>query len=1188
MTSQLRLIRTLRGETPDFASFDDAGFDEARFEQHLEEDPRLALATCWYWIRKLQARFHAGDFRSALAAASKAGPLLWTSPSFFELAEYHFYGALARAACFDTAPAEEQPRLLAELIDHHKQLASWSDNCPANFENRAALVAAEIARIEGRPLVAMDLYERAICSARKNAFVHNEAIAHELAAGFYAARGLPTPGNAHLERARHCFAQWEATAKVRQLEERYPQLRNHSLSTPAASADSETRLDILSVAKASQAIAGCIELDELIVMLMRIALENAGAQTGWLLLAHDDDLVLAADARVEQQVVQVRRHAGAVPPDMHLPSAILQYVRRSREPVLLMNAAEPHPFSSDPYFSRQRPRSVLCLPIIRQSALVGLLYLENNLATHAFTPDRVRVLEVLAGQAAVSLENARLYSALRESHARIQRLVEANVIGVFFWNVSGEVSEANDAFLGMVGYDRQDLASGSVDWAAMTPPEHRAADKRARAELQQFGRFAPYEKEYLQRNGGRIPVLIGGAFFEGSQEHGVAYVLDLTERKHAEAEREARHAAEAANQAKSEFLANMSHEIRTPMNAILGMSYLALQSGLNPQQFNYVQKVNRAAESLLGIINDILDFSKIEAGHLDMESVPFELGDVLDDLATQIGMKGEEKGLELVFALAPDLPSALVGDPMRLRQVLLNLGNNAVKFTEHGEIVVKIDEIERDATTVLLRFEVRDTGIGIPPDQQQRLFQPFMQADTSTSRRYGGTGLGLAICGHLARMMGGQIGLDSAPGRGSRFHFSARLGLCQQSVAVNERGRAERLVGMRTLIADDNDIAREVLVQMAANLGLRATAVADGQAALQAIVKADVHDTPFELLLLDWKMPKLDGIDCMGRLARTNLRHPPPTVLMLTAFGRDEVARRLLAAQLDAAATLSKPVTPSTLLDTCLRALHLPGQVALRAERRNEALGNHRADLAGARILLVEDNPINQELARDLLGRAGVFLRTADNGQEALDWIGREPFDLVLMDCQMPVMDGYAATRALRQQPQWRDLPVIAMTANAMVGDREKVLAAGMNDHIAKPIKVDDLYGTLARWIRKAPGKSVAPAGLDTRAALAGLGGNEQLYQRLLRMFVVREVDFGEHFAAARGAADIETAVRLAHDLKNEAALLGATALSEAAAAIEQACSGQAAAHDIDALFMAVTSQLDSVIARLQSTTELA
>ena len=671
--------------------------------------------------------------------------------------------------------------------------------------------------------------------------------------------------------------------------------------------------------------------------------------------------------------------------------------------------------------------------------------------------------------------------ALLASETRLRRVVESSMIGIFFWDVSGAVVEANDAFLEIIGYDRDDLRAGRVDWSHLTPPEEAPADRHAIAQLLETGRCASYEKHYIRKDGTWVPVLIGGALLNDSNEEGVAFIVDLSERKQAEADRQARHEAEAASTAKSEFLANMSHEIRTPMNAILGMSYLALRSGLNPQQHNYIRKVHASAESLLGIINDILDFSKIEAGKLDMEFIPFSLADVMDNLGNLVGLKAEEKGLEVLFVEPLDLPAMLVGDPSRLGQVLLNLGNNAVKFTEHGEVVVSIEVLDRNDASAYLRFEVHDTGIGMSVEQQQRLFQPFTQADASTSRRYGGTGLGLTISRHLVRLMGGELEVDSAPGQGSRFYFSVRFGL---QAGSPEQARAAlheaSMHGVRALIVDDNACAREVLAQMAAAFGMKTDVAVDGLDALRQVALADARDEPYELVLLDWKMQGMDGVECARALSqRERARHPTPTVMMLTAFSRSDVQQRLSAERIDVRALLTKPVTPSTLFDACVAALGLPVRRSTRIEQREESMLIHRTRLSGARILLVEDNAFNQELALDVLGEAGIVARVAANGQEALAALEGERFDAVLMDCQMPVMDGYAATRALRQHTQWRDLPVIAMTANTMVGDRDKALAAGMNDHIAKPINVDDLFATLARWIRpcaSAPGALSASA----------------------------------------------------------------------------------------------------------------
>ena len=838
-----------------------------------------------------------------------------------------FFLGLAAAKCWPVATTNEEQTRLRQHIEHSlERFRYFAEGAPENFLHKQRLLEAEYARVQGRTDEALEKYGEAIDLAREQRFLHIEALAAQLAAEFHLEAGRRHVRALYPREALDAYARWGARAvvahmeamygadgKARQLEEHYPQLRTRTGRAAGVPSEGETSLDLLSVVKASQAIAGCIELDELIDTLMRIVLKNAGAQAGWLLLTHDDDLMLAADARVEQQTVQVQRHAGSTPPRVRLPLAILQYVRRSREPVLLMDAAEPHPFSADPYFSQQSPKSVLCLPILRQSALVGLLYLENNLTTHAFTPDRVQLLELLAGQAAVSLENAQLYSDLRESHARVQRLVEANIIGVFFWKVSGEISEANDAFLAMLGCNRQDVLSGTVDWADMTPPEYRTADEHAMSELQQFGRCTPYEKEYIRKDGERIPVLIGGAFLEGSREHGVAYVLDLTERKRAESEREARHAAEAANQAKSEFLANMSHELRTPLNGILGYAQILLHDkNLGEREMAGLNVIQKSGEHLLTLINDILDFAKIEAGKLELYLTDIQLSKFLQVIAEMMEVKATQKDLEFSCNMAPDLPAWVRADEKRLRQVLLNLLSNAVKFTDRGQVRLWVSM----SAPGRIRFEVQDTGVGVAANQLEAIFKPFEQAG-DMQRRLGGTGLGLAISRQFLKLMGSDVQVESRVGEGSTFWFEVDLPVVESKMEAAREPGAAGYQGPRKKILVVDDIAenRTVAVDMLNQFGFEMIEAASGEEGLE---KAQALRP--DLILMDLVMPGMNGLEAMRHLrALPAFKDVPIIALSASASDADQKNSLLSGAN----AFVAKPVERGLLLAQIAHLLHL-------------------------------------------------------------------------------------------------------------------------------------------------------------------------------------------------------------------------------------------------------------------------
>ncbi len=691
-------------------------------------------------------------------------------------------------------------------------------------------------------------------------------------------------------------------------------------------------------------------------------------------------------------------------------------------------------------------------------------------------------------------------------------------------------------------------------------------------------------------NGGLYLSGTAGLLYDasGRPAGAIEALRDITERKQMEERlRQAQEAAEAASKAKGDFLANMSHEIRTPMNAIIGMAHLALKTELTPKQRDYLDKINKAGSSLLGIINDILDFSKIEAGRLEMEAVPFNLDEVMDNLASLVTVKAHEKeGIEVLFNTDPEAPRALVGDPLRLGQVLINLANNAVKFTEHGEIVVSTELVSRGEKTVEFKFTVKDTGIGLTDEQRGRLFESFSQADTSTTRRFGGTGLGLAISKRLVEMMNGRIWVESVPGPGSTFCFTAVFGIGREESRTRHTPPPD-LRGLRTLVVDDNSTSREILQGMLESFSFAVTLAASGEEGLAEFEKSQ-NGPSYDLVVMDWKMLGIDGIETARRIKNLPGLRRAPRIILVTAYGREEIMRQAEKMGLDG--FLIKPVSPSVMFDTIMQAFgqEAPRELRTDSVRKLESEASER--LAGAKVLLVEDNEINQQVAMEILSGAGLKVTVASNGQEALDLVRSNAYAAVLMDVQMPVMDGYTATRKIREieagdapdpasglTPRASGLPIIAMTAHAMSGDREKSLAAGMNDHITKPIDPVQLFGTLAKWIRPAEGtQSIAAAPsapiarqgdepapsekalpeampeFDLNDGLRRLMGNRALYRKLLVNFATQYSRAGADIRRALDAGDFDRAHGLVHAIKGVAGNLAAKDLQQQSVALEK------------------------------------
>ena len=1219
-----QMIHALKGQTKHDTCLDDDHFDETGYINQIRNENEIPFAMAWYYIIKTQALFLFEEYQGALKTAQKTEERLESGiGGNIALPEHCFYYALVLTYLYPSASGKDKKLYLKILKKKLKLFKKWSDNAPENFEHKYLLVKAQTAHLLGKKKSVAGLYEQAIKSAEENGYTQNQAIAGECAAKYFLDIGFPTIARAYMTQAHYQYCQWGAAAKAAFIEKKYPQLlsavnKDEIISERITSRNVLEDLDWNSMLKAYQAISGEIVLDTLLKKMLAIMMENAGAQRGVFILDRQGTLYVEAESFIDEKEITVLQ---SIPLDLYAkaPENLIRYSARKTETVILDNASDIHLFSHDTYFEEQAKKSILCSPVVYQGKLIGLLYLENDLVTYAFTSERVQVLKMLSSQAAISIENARLYQSLNESEEKYRSIFENATDGIFQLHKDGRFLTANNAFANIFGYDSPgdilEEVSGMTPQLFVTPGHLDALTE----ELIRHRHVKGFETRMYKKDRTRIDVSIN-AHAVYDPHHNFLYIEgnieDISQKKEAEWLKFEKERAEAATQAKSVFLANMSHEIRTPMNAIIGLTDLALRTQLSEKQKDYLQKIESASHSLLGIIDDVLDFSKIEAGKLNIEHIEFNIDDVLNQLVNLIGIKAEEKGLELLFSVDQDVPVILIGDPLRLGQVLINLCSNAVKFTETGHIHIKIEHDPADPETcendIILRFTVSDTGIGMKPGQISGLFESFTQADSSTTRKYGGTGLGLSISRRLVELMGGDIRLTSVYGRGSDFSFTARFGRgTQRQGAVYPIH--EEFKGIRAMVVDDNPVAGEILSGILESFSFQVTCVTSGPKAIATLTRS-TGESAYELVLMDWKMPGMDGLQVVENIKKNENLFYVPHILMVTAYAREEILKHPLAAMLDG--ILIKPVSRSLLYDciTNLFGRRLNAQTAPVKDDLGKIKGLDA--VKGACILVADDYRINQQIALELLEMSGFNVTVVNNGKEAVFEFCRPDtaYDAILMDIQMPEMDGFCAARQIRKHEKLFQssskssssqslmdrasrVPIIAMTAHAGVEDRNKCLEAGMDDHVGKPIHSQTLLKILVKWIKPDADRILPPpkkrfagadclpeklAGIDLAKGIQAVSGNRGFFQKILLEFSKRHCNAHENLVNAICQGNYEQAQILAHSFKGIAGALGADALSRISGTIEKTLE-QSKFNELDPMLDRFKIELNQVINAIET-----